>query len=222
MKKEVNYAKIEAKNLNVWTRLYQCYALYFLFKITLEFFYRIKYLGHENIDRSKSYIVAPNHISYLDVFLASIGFRGPVSYMAKKELFECSNWLAVNMRRLGAFAVNREKPEISTFKSVKEVFKTNFSLGIFPQGGIKRNKKLEKINKGIVIFAKKFQKDILPIGLSGLEEYNWNPLKPRHVKVQICKPISYGLPEDEIIERWCREISEATGYEYCEEDLIKA
>lgn len=221
MKKEVNYAKIEAKDLNILTRLYQCYALYFLFKISLELFYRIKYLGREKKQKGKTYILAPNHISYLDVFLASIGFRGPVSYMAKKELFESSNWLAVNMRRLGAFAVNREKPEISTFKSVKEVFKTNYSLGIFPQGGIKRNRKLENINKGIAIFAKKFKKDILPVALSGLEEYNWNPFKPKQVNVTICDPISYELPEDEIIAKWCREISEATGYEYCEEELIK-
>ena len=222
MKKEINYAKIESHNLNFLTFLYQCYALYFVFKISLEFFYRIKYLGREKKDKNKSYIVAPNHISYLDVFIASIGFKGPISYMAKKELFENSNWLAVNMRRLGAFSVNREKPELSTFKSVKEVFKTNFSLGIFPQGGIKRNKKIDKINKGIAIFAKKFQKDILPIALSGLEEYNWNPFKPRKVRVVVCDPISYELPEDEIIKKWCEEIAEATGYEYCEEELIKA
>ena len=62
-------------------------------------------------------------------------------YMAKKELFETPK-LTWWIKRLGAFSVNREKPEISTFKTVKDVFKTKWSLGIFPEGGIKNDKKI--------------------------------------------------------------------------------
>ena len=79
---------------------------YFLFKITLEFFYRIKYIGRERKQKNQTYIVAPNHISYLDVFLVSICFRGPISYMAKKELFELA--LSLNGRLSGEHGIGCE------------------------------------------------------------------------------------------------------------------
>ena len=57
--------------------------------------------------------------------------------MAKQELFTDKNRiLRFLVHALGAFAVNREKPELATFKTVKAVFNTSWSLGIFPQGRI--------------------------------------------------------------------------------------
>ena len=92
--------------------------------------------------------------------------------MAKQELFKTQTWLqrwvTRNVLRLGAFAVNREKVGISTIKSVKEVFKAKYSLCIFPQGGIRKNKTIEKINEGFIYFAKTNKVDILPIALRGL------------------------------------------------------
>ena len=92
---------------------------------------------------------------------------------------------------LGAFAVNREKLEVSTIKTTINVFKTNkWKLGIFPQGGIRKNKKIEKINKGVAVIAKQMKTDILPISITGCEKYNWIPFKGEIV-VSIKKPISH-------------------------------
>ncbi len=217
-----NYAKKKAKELNFLTRLYQIYAIHVVFRLATIWFYKFKFVGRENIEKNKSYIVSPNHISYLDVFLVSIALGKPLSYMAKKELFESSDYIAKNMDRLGAFSVNREKPEISTIRSVKEVLKTNWSLGIFPQGGIKKNKTLEEINHGFIMFAKMAERDILPISITGFEGYNWKFLKRKEVRVKIGKPISYKKSDEEILKLWCEEISQSTGYKINEESLVKA
>ena len=134
--------------------------------------------------------------------------------MAKKELFEGNSIKTWLVKRLGAFAVNREKPELATFKTVTEIFKTSWGLGIFPQGGTRKNKKLEDIHKGFILFAKKFKADIVPISICGLEEYS-KKFRGRNVKIVIGKPISYELPEDEIVKLWCEEICKNTGYENC-------
>ena len=73
--------------------------------------------------------------------------------MAKKELFEPNSKLKGLVVKLGAFAVNRSKPEIGTFKTVIDVLKTSWSLGIFPQGTVKPYGKLEDIKKGFSKFA---------------------------------------------------------------------
>ena len=133
--------------------------------------------------------------------------------MAKIELFQNSNYVAKNIARLGGFAVDRAKLDISTIRSVKEVAKANWSLGIFPQGGIRKNKKIEKVNKGFAVMAKMMKYDIVPMAIIGCETYNWNIFKKPLLEVKFGMPISWELDEDEIIRQWCEQVAEMSGYE---------
>ena len=135
-----------------------------------------------------------------------------IAYMAKKELFYSDNVvLRTLVRWLGAFAVNRDKPEIATFKSVQAVFNSKgWALGIFPQGGIRKEDKIENIHKGFVLFAKKFKADIIPVAICGYDGYA-KKLFEKHLTMKIGKPISHELPDDEIVKTWVRTICEFTG-----------
>ena len=175
------YKGKKAKDFNILTYLYQLYATHIVFYLFTVPFYKIKYSNNKGIDRKKQYIYAPNHISYLDVFMMGRVFDLPVAFMAKKELFENSAYVAKNISRLGAFPVNREKLEKSTIKTASEVLKTKFNLCIFPQGGIRKNKQIENVNPGFIFFAKLGKRDILPIGITGAETYNWDIFKRRRV-----------------------------------------
>ena len=215
--KKINFAQKKAGDLNFLTRLYQYYALYILF---LPFFGTLFYKFHikRNVKiENRPYIVAPNHISYMDVFIVNYAFGKPLAYMAKQELFKTETWgqryITRNVLRLGGFAVNREKVGLSTIKSVKEVFKAKYNLCIFPQGGIRKNKVIENINAGFIYFAKTNKVDIVPVAVSGLETYNWKLFKKQDVNITVCEPISYELSDEEIIKEWAKRISEATGYE---------
>ncbi len=215
--KKINFAQRKAKDFNILTRLYQFYALYILFLPLFSLlFYKFKVKRNKQLEK-KPYIVAANHISYMDVFVVNHAIARPLAYMAKQELFKTDSWakrwVTRNVLRLGGFAVNREKVSISTIKSVKEVFKAKYNLCIFPQGGIRKNKTIENINPGFIYFAKTNKIDILPIALSGLETYNWKPFKRQEVNICVGKPISYKLKDEEIISEWCRQIANLTGYE---------
>ncbi len=211
-----NYTRKYAKDFNIFTKLYQIYALFILFIPFTSLFYSLK-LKKSAVKVKTPCIVAPNHISYFDPFLATLASNIGLAYMAKKELFEgegfWGRYIARNVSRLGAFSVNREKLEVSTIKSAKEVFKANFSLCIFPQGGIRKNKKIEAVNKGFVVLAKMVKADILPVALTGVEQYNWNIFKRGKINIQVGVPISYLGDEDEIIQNWRKQISDMSGYE---------
>lgn len=208
-----NYTKKVAKDFNILTRLYQLYALYILFLPFVNIFYKFKVEGVKNFDNKKPYIFSGNHISYFDPFLVALGARQNMGFMAKIELFQNSNYVAKNIFRLGAFAVNREKPDISTIKTVKEVAKAKWSLCIFPQGGIRKNKKIEHINKGFAVMAKMMKYDIVPMGITGCEKYNWNIFKRPNLTVKVGTPISWQLDEDEIIKQWKEQVVNLTNYE---------
>ena len=208
-----NYARRYAKEFNFFRMFYQILWCVFVAIPIFWFFYKFEVKGRENIPKDRKFICAANHVSYLDPFLVSVAVVKPIAYMAKKELFENSPFFTLNMDWLGAFAVNRQKLEVSTIKTVKELYKTNWLLGIFPQGGIRKNHTIEKINKGFAVVAKAAKWDILPISITGCEKYNWIPFGAK-VVVQIGKPISCKLSQDEIIEQWGQQVASMSHYNY--------
>ena len=130
--------------------------------------------------------------------------------MAKKELFDDIRTRKL-LHWLGAFSVNQQKLEISTMKTVKDVFKTDWWLGIFPQGGIIRYEPVANVNKGFAYIAKIAKVDILPVGISGSEKLTFIPFS-RKVYVKIGKPISHNLSLDEIVVQWAKQVGELSGY----------
>ena len=183
--------------------------------------YNLKVEGRENLPKSSRVIFAGNHVSYIDPPLIAVSAWKNIAYMAKQELFhDKDRLLRFLVHILGAFAVNREKPEIATFKTVKSIFNTSWALGIFPQGKIVKEPVISNIHKGFIMFAKKFQADIIPVAICGFDGYA-KKLFEKHITVKIGKPISYTLDENEIVREWARQISEFTGFENKIEESLK-
>ena len=62
------------------------------------------------------------------------------------------------------------------------------------------------------LFAKKFEADIVPVGICGFDGYA-KKLFEKNMTIKIGKPISHTLSEDEIVQEWARQICEFTGFE---------
>ena len=211
--KERNYNSRTEKDYGLLRSVYYKLFVYFVVLPVSKWMYNLKIEGRENIPKTHRLIIAGNHVSYLDPPMTSYAVQKLVAYMGKKELFESENkLLRFLVHSLGGFAVNREKPEIATFKTVKAVFNTPWSLGIFPQGKIVKEPVIDKVNKGFILFAKKFKADILPVGICGFDGYA-KKLFEKNMTIKIGKPISYELDEDEIVREWARQICEFTGFE---------
>ena len=211
-----NFNRRYAKEYNWFRTLFYYGVIFFMIIPYMKKHYNFTVTGRENLPKHKKankLLFTANHVSELDPPMVSMAVMRPVAYMAKKELFEeggVREWL---VKRLGAFAVDRAKPEIATFKTVKAVFNTkDWALGIFPQGGIRKENKIENIHKGFVMFAKKFKADIIPVAICGYDGYA-KKLFEKHLTMKIGKPISYELPEDEIVKLWVNQICEFTGQE---------
>jgi 1-acyl-sn-glycerol-3-phosphate acyltransferase len=211
--KNKNYTKRNVTDFTENKYKFQLFGRWLVPKTIIPLFYKVEYLGKENIPTDRNFIVAPNHISYFDPFIAGEAVKKPIAFMGKKELFE-NNVLAFLLDGLACFAVNREKLEVSTIKTAINVFKTNrWMLGIFPQGRISRNHKIEKVNKGFAVIARQMKTDILPIAITGCEEYNWVPFKGK-LKVAIGEPISYNQEIDDIIDEWGSKVAALIDYTY--------
>ena len=218
--KEVrNYNRRYAKEYGFWRSLW--YVI-FLYGVTVPFFsvfYDYKITGQENLSKdifNSNYIYCGNHVSIFDPFLIPFATKRLMAWMAKKELFNPDEKFSKLIISLGAFAVDRTKPEIATFKTVRDIFTTKWALGIFPQGGTRPYGKLDEIRRGFAAIAKNAKADIVPVAIADFSGYpKLFPFKRQKVRLHICKPISYQLPADEIEYLWCEAISQHADYENC-------
>ncbi len=211
---EKNYAKRTAKDYHIFRTVFFMSFLWSVVMPVTTLMYNLKVVGKENLPKKGNFMLAGNHVSEMDPPFLACACNMPIAFMAKKELFEKTeprNWL---VKKLGAFSVDREHPGISTFKSAKEIFKTSWKLGIFPEGGTRKNKKIENIHNGFVALAKAAKADIVPVSISGFDGYAKH-LFEKHITVTIGKPISYELATEEIVQQWCAEICKNTGFENC-------
>lgn len=221
MSKEVrNFNRRYAKEYNIFRTIFYMSFLYIVVYGFFLIFYNFKIEGRKNIPANKAksgkYIYAANHVSIFDPPMVAMAANCPIAFMAKKELFEPNEKLSWLVKRLGAFAVDRLKPEIATFKTVRDIVSTSWSLGIFPQGGTRPYGKLEDIRKGFVVIAKNAKADIVPVAIAKWDGYpKLKPFTRRNVAIRVGKPISYTLSTEEITYEWCKQISEMADYENC-------
>ena len=214
---ERNFNRRYAKEYGWQRSLFYWFFLRIVVDNFMRIFYDYKVYGRENVPKDNGrYIYAGNHVSIFDPPILPFATRKIIAFMAKEELFRPEEKLQWLVKRLGAFAVNRTKPEIATFKTVKDIFTTSWSLGVFPQGGTRPYGKLEGIKKGFAVIAKAAKADIVPVAIAEFSGYpKLKPFTRRKFRVYIGKPISHTLGEEEIIYEWSKFICDHADYENC-------
>ena len=216
MSKEKEIGKKEAardkKYFNFWRKWFQFFVSHVLFMIRFKLVYRLEVIGKENIPKDSNYIIASNHMSTLDPPLMGAILDKPIAYMSKKELF-ANPFMRWWLNWLGAFAVDREKLSVSTIKTAITISKTDWVLGIFPQGTREPAGKITKFSRGFTAIAKASKCGILPVGFIGTDEAKWIPFSGKIV-VKIGKLIPYSDNVDGMADKWLEDIQQLTGFEY--------
>lgn len=202
----------EQEFFNRWRSLFQWIVTHCGYQAYLKLIYRLEVYGKENIPKDNAYIVAPNHLSLLDPPMVAAVINKPVAFMAKKELFN-NPILRWWLNWLGAFAVDREKLDVSTIRTVLTIKKTNWVFGIFPQGTRQEPGIISDITKGFASLAKTTKCGILPVGIIGAHEKKKLPFSGKIV-VKIGKIIPYSENVEEMVEKWVEAIQELTGFKY--------
>lgn len=122
-------------------------------------------IGAAKIPLTGPLIVACNHVSNLDPPSLGAAMPRPVTYMAKKELFEIPV-LGPVIRGLGAFPVDRSRGDITAIKAAIGVLGEGTCLGIFPEGG--RNVDgTKQPQMGVALLASMSGASVVPAYVSG-------------------------------------------------------
>ena len=125
---------------------------------------RVKVKGRDNFPLDSTYIVCPNHSSYLDIILMYQIIPNEFAFLGKAEVLR---WPIINLffKRgidipVYRYSVKRAKECID----LSEIALNNGrSVAIFPEGGMLRSKKLRRFKNGAFSLAVQTNKPIIPI-----------------------------------------------------------
>lgn len=136
-----------------------------VYLIICKVMYRVKYIGIDNIDSSKNYLVAVNHLSWVDPL--AIWCKIPNNrLMGKAEMFKnpILGWI---FRKLGAFPIKRGEKDFASLKHSLNILKNEkANLIIFPEGTRNAADKNVEAKIGAVYLAIAAGVDILPIHIT--------------------------------------------------------
>ena len=122
--------------------------------------------GTENMPSEGGVILAANHLSNWDPpFLGTFILR-PVSYMAKKELFDIPVFSRCIVH-LHAFPVKRGAADRGAIKAALTALGQGRCVGLFPEGTRSRDGDVHKAEAGVALLAAKSGVPVVPAAITG-------------------------------------------------------
>jgi 1-acyl-sn-glycerol-3-phosphate acyltransferase len=159
--------------------------------IIFKLIFRLKISGQEDMPQNGPFIIVANHSSLLDPVILGISIRPKVIFVAAAYLFKIG-WLGYMLRKFNSIPVQREN-DIRAIKQSLKILKRGEVLGIFPEGGIDRQKNNLPVRAGAAYLAAKIGVPIVPIKIKGADKVLPREAKfirsLKKIEVEIKKPI---------------------------------
>jgi 1-acyl-sn-glycerol-3-phosphate acyltransferase len=133
------------------------------------FFFRtqggFRSVASRNVPKSGPTIVAPVHLSYADPPAVACGTSRQLTFMAKEELFKGK--LGPLISSLGAFPVRRGESDTEAIRKAIAILEEGRALLVFPEGTRGDGKRLQAINRGVTMLAKRTDAVVIPVAIVG-------------------------------------------------------
>jgi 1-acyl-sn-glycerol-3-phosphate acyltransferase len=144
--------------------------------------------GYERIPGEGGFVVATNHLGFLDAPMAFYALRDKELFIPVAEKWEeipILRWLG---KPLNLIFVDRFNPDLKAMREMMHRMDAGETLIIAPEGTRSRLEQLAEGKPGVAYLASRFGWPILPVALSGTEDRvflaNLKRLRKTHVTIQ--------------------------------------
>ncbi|OIO60757.1 MAG: 1-acyl-sn-glycerol-3-phosphate acyltransferase [Verrucomicrobia bacterium CG_4_10_14_3_um_filter_43_23] len=132
--------------------------------------FRCDSVGAENVPKEGPFILACNHVSYFDPFLAGSQFRRRIYFFARKTLFS-SRFKAWILNRFHAIPVDRDgDSDVGALKRVFKVLESGNGILLFPEGTRSKDGQVQPGKRGVGMIACRTQVPVVPVRFFGAFE----------------------------------------------------
>lgn len=159
--------------------------LWLFFKIC--FRYRTKYVA--NLPKNGPFIIAGNHLSFLDPVAAGLTTKRQVCFLARASLFKNSifKWWG---KAVGVIPIERGRFDLGAIKGSLEKLNKGFIVALFPEGTRSKNGSIQDPKGGVGFLAVKANVPVVPLFIKGSDK-----ALPRHSIFIRLKPIEVMVGE---------------------------
>lgn len=156
----------------------------------LKVYFRISGEGTGHVPASGPFILAANHVSYLDPLVLAATCPRPLHFVMLREFWE-KPFLGWVCRQAGSFPVDPGGPAAGALRRAVRLLREGRALGIFPEGGRSADGRLQPAKGGAALLALKTGVPLLPAAIIGAERaMPRGVFFPRPFKVRV----RYGPP----------------------------
>lgn len=146
---------------------------YAVSKFVLWLFFRLGFglevTGAEHVPRTGGFVLASNHVSYLDPPLLGAACPRRLRFMARASLFH--HWLlGAFMRSVGVMPVQRGQSDLPGLRLAIQMLRDGEAVAIFPEGGRQFSGRLATAKGGVGLLAVTAQVPIIPVLVQGTFE----------------------------------------------------
>lgn len=164
-----------------------------LSRLIMQTFFRAEAYNAHLVPQSGPFLLACNHASFLDPFLAASFIQRDIYFFARKSLFKpgFANWI---LHGFNSIPVDRDGgKDISALKRVLELLKQGQGVLVFPEGTRSKDGKLQPAKRGVGMMACRAQVPVVPTHIIGtFDVWGRNHKTPRLLLDRI--NVVYGKP----------------------------
>lgn len=159
--------------------------------------FRLNVLHAERLDSGGQFIIAPNHVSYIDSFAlgAAIGLsRLRRVFWAALAQAAFNRWFKRGFSRLAqAIPIDPQRGAVSSLAAAAAVLKSGNSLVWYPEGGRSPGGDLQPFKPGIGVLLQHYRVPVIPVHISGT--YDVMPVgrmipRPHRITIAFGPPVS--------------------------------
>lgn len=141
-----------------------------LSKIVLRIFFGLRFglevRGQEHVPKRGPFIVACNHISFLDPPVIGTSCPRRLRFMARADLFG-HPWLGTYLRAVGVMPVKRDEADLAAMRRALAFLERGEGVAIFPEGTRQVSGRLGAAKRGVGLLAEAARAPIVPALIQG-------------------------------------------------------
>lgn len=170
----------------------------FLFKVYFWTYHRGRVYGAKYVPEKGAFILAGNHMSFLDPPFFGMACKREAFYMARDTLFRhpLSNWI---LRSWNCVPVSRERGDIGAMRTVLRLLDEGKPVLMFPEGTRSDDGKLQEGRAGIGMVVAHARVPVLPMRIFGTDRAlprGTSLPRPARVTIVFGEPFTYPIPAE--------------------------
>jgi 1-acyl-sn-glycerol-3-phosphate acyltransferase len=131
--------------------------------------FRLRVVGAEHLPGTGPVLIAPNHVSYLDIPLLGAMVDRPLHFMGKPSLFR-GRWVGRLYRELNGFPIESgARSRIGLLEAVNRL-KRGHCVVMYPEGGRSLNGRLQEPMPGIGMVVALSGTKVIPAFVAGVDK----------------------------------------------------